>query len=143
MTENQTKVPFVSPAWIDIARGILEELVSKHGKDGEKFSICEAFVDAPKEFADADGFAAWHFYIDGKSVRVSTGRATDTDAQIQATWETSLPSAKLVYTPELMEEMKKNPPKRPVDPNLKTAGDRSIFPTYLGELHNRMAVITE
>lgn len=143
MSESQAKVPFASPAWVDIARGILEELVSKHGKDGEKFSVCEAFVDAPKEFADADGFAAWHFYVDGKHVRVFTGRATDTDVLIQATWETSLPGAKRIITPELIEELKKHPPKPPEDPNLKLEGDRSIFPLYLGELHNRMAVITE
>ena len=35
MSENQAKVPFVSPAWVDIARGMLEELVSEHGEEGK------------------------------------------------------------------------------------------------------------
>ena len=143
MSENQAKVPFVSPAWVDIARGMLEELVSEHGEEGKKCSICEAFAEAPEEFADTDGFAAWHFYIDGKSVRVGIGRVSDTDALIQATWETSLAGAKRIITPELVEEMKKNPPTPPVDANLKLEGDRSKFPAYLGELHNRMALLTE
>ena len=41
MSENQAKVPFVSPAWVDIARGMLEELVSEHGEEGKNCSICE------------------------------------------------------------------------------------------------------
>ena len=143
MSENQAKVPFVSPAWVDIARGMLEELVSEHGEEGKNCSICEAFAEAPEEFADADGFAAWHFYITGKSVRVGTGRVTDTDALIQATWKPSLGGAKRIITPALAEEMKKNPPTPPPDVNRKLEGDRSKFPAYLRELHNRMAVITE
>ena len=143
MSENQAKVPFVSPACVDIARGMLEELVSEHGEEGKNCSICEAFAEAPEEFSDADGFAAWHFYITGKSVRLGTGRVTDTDALIQATWKTSLGGAKRIITPELAEEMKKNPPTPPPDANRKLEGDRSKFPAYLRELHNRMAVITE
>ena len=143
MTETQAKVPFVSPAWIEIAREVLEELVSRHGEDGQKFSICEAFIGAPAEFADADGFAAWNFHIDGKSVHVGTGRVTDTDVQIQATWELSLPVARLVYTPELLAEWAENPPKPSADPNVKVEGDMSSVPDYLKELHNRLAVITE
>ena len=143
MSENQAKVPFVSPAWVDIARGMLEELVSEHGEEGKNCSSCEAFAEAPEEFADADGFAAWHFYITGKSVRVGTGRVTATDALIQATWKTSLGGAKRIITPELAEEMKKNPPTPPPDATRKLEGDRSKFPAYLRELHNRMAVITE
>ena len=143
MSEKHAKAPFVSPAGGDIARGMLEELVSEHGEEGKNCSICEAFAEAPEEFADADGFAAWHFYITGKSVRVGTGRVTDTDALIQATWKTSLGGAKRIITPELAEEMKKNPPTPPPDANRKLEGDRSKFPAYLRELHNRMAVITE
>ncbi|MEM7018649.1 MAG: hypothetical protein AAF512_15075 [Pseudomonadota bacterium] len=143
MTDNQTKAPFASPAWVDIAREVLEELVAQHGEDGQTLSICEAFVEAPAEIADADGCAAWHFYIDGKNVRVGTGRIAEADIQIQATWETSLPGARLVYTPELLAEWEKNPPERPVDPNQKVEGDMTNLPTYLMELHNRMAVVTE
>ena len=143
MTDNQAKVPFASAAWVDIARGVMEDLVSRHGEDGEKYSVSEAFAEAPKEIADADGFAAWHFHVDGKSVRLGTGRATDADVQIQATWELSLPGARLVYTPELLAEWERNPPERPADPNQKIEGDMANLPRYLVELHNRMAVITE
>ena len=31
MTEEK-KVPFASPAWVEIARGVLEDLVSEHGQ---------------------------------------------------------------------------------------------------------------
>ncbi len=140
---DQAKVPFVSPAWIDIAREVLEELVAEHGEEGQTLSVCEAFAEAREDIADADGFASWHFYIDGKNVRVAAGRADDVDIQIQASWEPSLPGARLVYTPELREEWAKNPPQRAPDPHQKIEGDMSSLPSYLGELHNRLAVVTE
>ena len=140
MTENQDKIPFVSLAWVDIARGVLEDLVTRYGEAGKSCSICESFAEAPREFADADGFASWYFYIDGKSVCVGSGRVTDTDVQIQVTWELALPGARLVYTPEILaEEMKK---ERPPDPNLKVEGNMTDQPSYLEEFHNRMAVVT-
>ena len=132
---------FVSPEWVDLAREVLEELVSEHGEPGVKYSVCEAFVDAPEELADENGELAWHFFVDGKDVQVARGRA-DTDFSIQATYLTSLPGAKLVYTPELIKEWEETPPTPPDDPNLKVEGDRSIIPKYLGALHNRLAVVT-
>lgn len=140
---KENKVAFASPAWIEIARGVLEDLVSEHGKEGQAFSICESFAEAPSEIADDDGFAAWHFYIDGKSVRVGQGRVDDTDAQIQATWELVLPVARLVYTPELLADWAKNPPERPKDSNASQTGDMTKMPPYLLELHNHMAKVTE
>lgn len=140
---KENKVAFASPAWIEIARGVLEDLVSEHGKEGQAFSICESFAEAPAEIADEDGFAAWHFYIDGKSVRVGQGRVDDTDAQIQATWELVLPVARLVYTPELLADWAKNPPERPKDSNASQTGDMTKMPPYLLELHNHMAKVTE
>ena len=68
MTE-ENKVPFASSDWVEIARGVLEDLANEHGKEGQTFSICESFAEAPAEIADEEGFAAWHFYLDGKSVR--------------------------------------------------------------------------
>lgn len=143
MTENQTKNPFVSPAWVDQARSALEEIVAECGKEGTKYSVCETFLEAPSEFADDEGAAAWHFFVDGKSVRVGTGRIADADVSIQATWKTSLPRARMVYTPELIAEWQKNPPPPPDDPNIKVTGDTASLPDYLNELHNRMAVLTE
>ena len=137
------KVPFAGPEWVDAARDVLEDLVGQHGEEGVKFSVCEAFADAPDAIADSEGFAAWHFYIDGKDVKVGRGRVDDTDATIQATWELVLPRARLVYTPELLAEWAENPPERPEDPNGLQEGDMANIPSYLIELHNRLALITE
>lgn len=143
MAEDQTKNPFVSPAWVDQARLALVEIVAKHGKEGTKYSVCEVFLEAPAEFADDDGVAAWHLLVDGKSAYVATGRIPDADVTIQATWATSLPGARLVYTPELISARKENPPPPPDDPNLEVRGDAAALPGYLTDLHNRMAVLTE
>ena len=133
---------FASPAWVDVARRELEDLVSVNGEPGVKYSVCEAFMEAPPDIADENGELAWHFFVDGKDVQVACGRA-ECDILIQATYETSLPGAKLVYTPEIIKELEENPPEPPDDPNLKLGGDRSTLPRYLGELHNRLAVLTK
>jgi hypothetical protein len=143
MTDSEVKVPFASPAWVDIARGVMEELVAQHGEDGVNYSVCEAFAEAPADISDDDGFAAWYFYVEGSNVRVGTGRIDDADIQIQATWELALPGARLVYTPEVLAERAENPPEPPNDPNQKVEGDMAGLPTYLMELHNRLAVVTE
>lgn len=143
MTNSNAKVPFASPQWVEIARGVLERLVAEHGEIGTNYSICEAFAQAPVAIADANGFAAWHFSVEGKSVNVHVGRDENADVQIQATWETSLEGARTVYTPEYLAEREKNPPPPPDDPNLKVSGDMTAIPGYLIELHNDMAVLTE
>lgn len=143
MTDNQTKVPFASPQWVEIARVVLERLVAEHGEEGTRYSVCEAFAEAPRAISDDNGFAAWSFFVDGKSVSVHVGRDDSADIQIQATWETSLEGARTVYTPEYLAEREKNPPPPPDDPNLKVSGDMTAIPRYLVELHNDMAVLTE
>ncbi len=143
MSEPNDKVPFASPAWVEIARAVLVELVAQHGQPGERYSIYEAFVDAPPAISDADGCAAWYFRVDGKHVEVGIGRPEDVDIKVQATWEISLPGARLVYTPELLAQWAQNPPKPPPDPNRKIDGDMGSLPSYLTELHNRLAVLTE
>lgn len=131
-------VDFASPAWIAEARRVLEELVSTHGEPDKTFSVCEVFTDAPSDVSES-GTAAWHFHIDGISVRVGEGEIDDADVTIRADYQTALPGARLVYTPEsLAERAKQPPPEKP--PSIK--GDMSKAPPYLIELHNQLAVIT-
>ena len=37
---QQEKLVFASPEWVELGRKVLEELVAKHGEEGQKFSIC-------------------------------------------------------------------------------------------------------
>lgn len=142
MAENDSKVVFASPTWVDVARGVLEDLVARHGTEGEQLAVCESFADAPAEIAGPDGSATWHFSIDGKRVTVGTGPLERADITIRATWELTLPNARLVYTPELLAEWAKNPPARPEDPKAGIDGNMADLPPWLIELHNRMAVLT-
>ncbi len=132
------KVDFGGAAWIDAARIVLADLVSRHGEHGKRFSVCEVFSDAPGRVATT-GVAAWHFYIDGMDVTVGAGEVADVDVTIRADYQTALPGARLVYTPEVLAARAKAPP--PAKP-AAIAGDMSKAPPYLIELHNRLAVIT-
>ena len=132
------KVDFASAAWIVAARSVLEDLVRTHGEPGKRFSVCEVFTDAPAHVAPA-GVAAWHFRIDGGRVEVGAGAADGVDVTIRADYASTLPSARLVYTPEVLEARAKAPP--PENPP-SIEGDMSKAPPYLIELHNRLAVIT-
>ena len=132
------KVDFAGAAWVDAARGVLEDLVAEHCDDDTKLSVCEVFTDVPTRVAPS-GTAAWYFYIVGRSVTVGVGEVDDTDVKIRADYVTALPGARTVYTPEIVAEMSSRPPPEP-PPDIQ--GDTSIFPAWLVELHNKMAVIT-
>ena len=135
-------VVFASPAWVDLARVVLDDLVTQYEQRGITFSICEKFMDAPPEFADKRGVAAWHFYVNGNDVRVGRGSVADTDVRIRASWALALPGARQVYTPEFLAEQQKNPTPIPDDPHRSIEGDMSKAPSWLMELHNRLAVMT-
>ena len=132
------KVDFAGPQWIERARSILESLVAEHGEEGSSFSVCETFTDAPRHVAPG-GTAAWHFYIEGRTVRVGAGAVDDTDVRILADYAATLPAARLIYTPEVLAERAARPPD-PGGPSI--TGDMSKAPGYLVELHNRLAKIT-
>ncbi|MEM7017974.1 MAG: hypothetical protein AAF512_11640 [Pseudomonadota bacterium] len=135
---DQTKVDFASAAWVDEARKELENLVSNHGEDGKNFSVCEIFTDAPKHVAES-GTAAWYFYITGKTVKVGAGEINDADVTIRADYTETLPTARLVYTPEILAERAAQPPD---ENSSNVEGDMSQAPPYLVELHNQLAVMT-
>ena len=133
------KLAFASPEWVDSARIVLEELVAKHGETGKSFSACEVFTDAPPGMAGADATtAAWHFRIVDKTVTVGEGEITDADMNVRVDYESTLPVARLVYSPEIIARMQRGPPQ--VEGESSGAG--SNLPSYLVELHNRMAVVT-
>ena len=133
------KVVFASPAWVDVARKVLEELVAEHGEDGKSFSACEVFTDAPPEIAGADGSAAWHFRIVDKTVSVGRGAIEEADMNVSADYKSVLPMVRLVYTPELVAQMQRSRPQAPAE----SSRGQATPPSWLVELHNRLAVVTE
>ncbi len=140
MSDASEKVAFASPAWVDIARVVLEDLVAKHGEIGKSFSACEVFTDAPQGVAGADSkTAAWHFRIVDKTVTVGEGEITGADFNVSADYQSAVPAARIVYTPEMVARMQQNPPQVEAE----STGERPNLPPYLLELHNRMAVVTQ
>ena len=105
MNKKKTKFNFVSDEWVDQAEIILNDLVSQFGVEGVSFSVCETFSDAPKEI-DASGVASWHFFIEGKSVRVGKGKVEDVDVKINFDYAKASVIAKVVYTEEIIAKQK-------------------------------------
>lgn len=134
-SKQEDKVTFGSHAWLNSARQILEDLVEAHGEQGTEFSVCEVFTDAPVGLAGPEEtICSWHFRITGKAVDVGEGEIEDADVSVRVDYQETLPKARLVYTPEMIEEARKNSPI--------SEQDRSKMPPWLIELHNRLAVIT-
>ena len=134
------KFAFASPEWVDIARSVLEELVAEHGEPGKSYSVCEVFTNAPPGLAGADATtAAWHFRIVDKTVTVGEGEISDADMNVRIDYESVLPVARLVYTPEILARAERNPPQFEGE----STGDRSNMPSYIVKLHNRLAVVTQ
>ena len=140
MNKKKTKFNFVSDEWVDQAEIILNDLVSQFGVEGVSFSVCETFSDAPKEI-DASGVASWHFFIEGKSVRVGKGKVEDVDVKINFDYAKASVIAKVVYTEEIIAKQKED--LALVKKNLEKKGKVvKEPPKYLSELHNRLALLT-
>ena len=140
MNKKKTKFNFVSDEWVDQAEIILNDLVSQFGVEGVSFSVCETFSDAPKEI-DASGVASWHFFIEGKSVRVGKGKVEDVDVKINFDYAKASVIAKIVYTEEIINKQKTETKK--AKEALAIAGKEFKEPPgYLPKLHNRLALLT-
>ena len=140
MNEKTTKFNFVSDKWVDQAEIILNDLVSQFGEEGVSFSVCETFFDAPKGI-DTSGVASWHFFIEGKSVRVGKGKVEDVDVKINFDYAKASVIAKVVYTEEIIAKQKED--LALVKKNLEKKGKVvKEPPKYLTELHNRLALLT-
>ena len=140
MNKKTTKFNFVSDEWVEQAEIILNDLVSQFGVEGVSFSVCETFSDAPKEI-DASGVASWHFFIEGKSVRVGKGKVEDVDVKINFDYAKASVIAKVVYTEEIIAKQKED--LALVKKNLEKKGKVvKEPPKYLTELHNRLALLT-
>ena len=140
MSEEKTKFEFVSNEWVNQAKIILNDLVSQFGVEGVSFSVCETFSDAPKEI-HTSGIVSWHFYIDGKSVRVGKGKVEDVDVKIKFDYVKASVIAKVIYTEEIITKQKDETKK--AKKNLEISGKRFKEPPgYLQELHNRLALLT-
>ncbi len=139
MNKKTTKFNFVSDEWVDQAEIILNDLVSQFGVEGVSFSVCETFSDAPKEI-DASGFASWHFFIEGKSVRVGKGKVEDVDVKINFDYAKASVIAKVVYTEEIIAKQKEEAKK--AEALAITGKEFKEPPDYLPKLHNRLALLT-
>ena len=140
MNKKTTKFNFVSDEWVDQAEIILNDLVSQFGVEGVSFSVCETFSDAPKEI-DGSGVASWHFFIEGKSVRVGKGKVEDVDVKINFDYAKASVIAKVVYTEEIITKQKEETEK--AKEALVIAGKEfKEPPDYLPKLHNKLALLT-
>ena len=111
MSEEPDKVTFGSHEWLNNAREILEDLAEAHGEQGTEFSVCEVFTDAPVGLAGSEEtVSSWHFRVSGKSVTVDEGEIEDADINVRVDYQEVLPRARMVYTPEILEEARKNSP---------------------------------
>ena len=73
------KVELASPEWYELATKILAEVAQECGEDDFQLSVCEVFIDAPK----------------------------DVDLYMQGSWDPA--DARRIYTPDFLEEQAKNP----------------------------------
>lgn len=140
MPEITKKMAFASPEWVDYAIALVEELVAKNAKEGDSFSMSELFTDAPKGMSGPDSTTAgWHFRIKDKTVTAGHGKLADADWAIEADYEKTVPSARFVHTPEMLEKSR----QKPSVIKSRATGKEVTVPPYVSELHNKLAVVTK
>jgi hypothetical protein len=133
------KVIFASDEWIDFAREELDDLVGQHGEEGINFSLCEVFTDAPKTI-NPSGTVSWYFSIEGKKVIVAPGVYNKADVMIRTDYQRVLKQARTIYTDEYLAARADEVPGSQFD---YAEGDFSLTPSYINELHNRLAQVTK
>lgn len=137
-TAATSKVILGSPEWLALARVVLEELVATHGKTGKSFSVSETFTDAPEGLIGPDAtIAAWHFFIIDKTVSVAEGALDDADMTVSVSYERALKGAKIVYPAFLGWLL------MPIMRVIRLLRNQPNPPSYLMQLHNRLAVVTQ
>ena len=112
-----------SPEWFELAVKILAEVAQECGEDGFQLSVCEVFINPPREFADEDGRMSWCF--------TSTARARDAREGIRKTlmsiWKELGPCRRSANPNlEYLEEQAENLTSE--DPNLLIEGDMERLP---------------
>ena len=100
---------FLSAAWLDAARDFLTaEVAAQPALQALRFSLCEAFDDAPPHLAawhaeqapDAGtggGRVAWYLRVDRGTVQMDVGEEQDVDLHISGDYQQVLAMAQTVY----------------------------------------------
>ena len=131
------KVIFASQEWLDLARGVLEDLVAQHGEHGTSFSVCEVFTNAPEGMVGPDATrAAWHFCIENKTVTVGEGEIDGADMAVSVDYSNALRMARRVY-PAAIGWL-----AMPIVRLVSRMRGKPVPPAYLLDLHNRLALVT-
>ena len=134
-------VRFAGPAWIALAREILSELAAVHATPETRFSVCEVFTNAPPDVESSrPGVAAWHFYVEGKDVRVVEGEVDDVEIKITADYASALRGARTSYPSDPTERARIRAAMGLGQGQV--VGDMSRLPPWLLELHNGLAART-
>ena len=138
MTAPVEKVTFASSEWLDLAREVLEDLVAQHGKPGASFSVCEVFTNAPEGLIGPDPTkAAWYFSIKDNAVTVGEGEIEGADMAVSVDYAKALPAARRVY-PAFLGWL-----VMPVVRLVSRLRGKPSPPSYLLDLHNRLALVTK
>lgn len=95
----QDRMEFASDAWVAHAREFLQKRVDEAGDalDKAKFSICEAFTDAPAHLGRPGNVAAWHAIIEGRNLTVGAGEIPEADMMIRGDYHAVAEIGRLVY----------------------------------------------
>ncbi|HEX7036693.1 MAG TPA: phytanoyl-CoA dioxygenase family protein [Pseudomonadales bacterium] len=90
---------FLSPEWIREAGAFLEATVPTRPElAASRFSLCEAFDDAPPSLAPERGHRlAWHFAIDRGRAEAGCGERLDVDLRVTGRYQAALGFAQLVH----------------------------------------------
>jgi hypothetical protein len=97
--EISERLEFGSDAWVDHARKFLQAKMDAADDRIEKakFSICEAFTDAPAHLGRPGNIAAWHAIVDGRNLTVGAGEIEGADLTIRGDYHAVLEIGRTVY----------------------------------------------
>ena len=92
------RVEFFSDEWVATAKAQLERLVQRNpdALEGVRYSLCEAFSNAPPHLGLADNLACWTLRFADGAVQVQRGRDDNPDLVVTGDYQAIMPVAHAV-----------------------------------------------
>lgn len=92
------RVEFFSDAWVAAASAELARLLRRHAGTMQdvRYSLCEAFADAPPHLGLPDNVACWTLRFSGAEVVVECRRDETADLVVTGEYQTVMPAAQAV-----------------------------------------------
>jgi hypothetical protein len=141
------KYVFGSPGWLAAIHGVIAERAAWElkAKPNLSMSICEVFLNAPRDLANAEGGKiAWSCVVDGPHIDFQLRERDDVRFKVIAEYEPLLPLGRYDTRaePTRAAELARMAAELIASGKMRTVGERIADPAAMTSVHDAIARLT-